>query len=68
MTAVHDEKEAGAGAPASYPFVANFTAQLDAMQHEWMQHAGLEEVPPVALLADPAEGVKVFAWPSPWLQ
>lgn len=67
MTAVHDEKEAGAGAPASYPFVANFALHLDAMQQEWMQMARLKEVPPVALLADPEEGVKVYAWPVPWL-
>lgn len=30
-----------------------------------VQIARLDEVPPVALLADPAEGVKVFAWLSP---
>jgi len=52
---------------ADYPFVTNFAAQLDAMQQEWLKVAGLEEVPPVALLADPVEGVKVYAWPSPWL-
>lgn len=53
--------------PADYPFVSGFARQLEAMQREWMRTAGLDEVPPVALLADPAVGVKVFAWPSPWL-
>lgn len=59
--------ESGEPKPSVYPFVTNFAVQLDAMQQEWMKVAGLEEVPPVALLTDPAEGVKVFAWPSPWL-
>ena len=59
--------ETGEPRPEGYPLVANFAVQLDAMQQEWMKVAGLEEVPPVALLADPVEGVKVYAWPSPWL-
>lgn len=59
--------ESGEPKPATYPFVNNFDLHLDAMQQEWVQMAGLKEVPPVALLADPAEGVKVFTWPVPWL-
>ena len=59
--------ESGEPKPADYPFVTNFAAQLDAMQQEWVRFIGLKHVPPVALLADPVEGVKVFAWPSPWL-
>ncbi|MFY9182673.1 MAG: hypothetical protein WBK09_03300 [Limnohabitans sp.] len=50
-------------------FVHDFSNVLDAMQRLWTEARGLEDAPPVALLVDNdvPGGVKVFAWPSPWL-
>ncbi len=49
--------------------VPNYQEQLRAMQQEWCRVTGHAEVPPVAILpgSDSPHGVKMFAWPSPWL-
>ena len=50
-------------------FVVGYAEQLRAMQAEWCAMSGCEEVPLVVLLSGPGSphGVKLFAWPSPWL-